>query len=48
MHHTKGYQTALIQNPLRLNETIKDREEETKCTYYPSGQTDDRLRDVGE
>ena len=48
MHNTKGYQTALIKNPLRLNETIRDKEEETQCTYYPSGQTDERLRDVGE
>ena len=47
-HHTKGYQKALIKNPLRLNETIKDRIEETQCTNYPSRQIDERLRDVGE
>jgi hypothetical protein len=48
MHHTKGYQKALIKNTLRLNKTIRDRIEETQCTYYQSGQTDERFRDVGK
>ena len=47
MHHAEGYQTALIKNPLRLIETIRDGIEETQCTYYPSGQADERLRDAG-
>jgi hypothetical protein len=48
MHHATRYQNALIKNPLWLNETFRDRREEIKSTYHPSGQEDERLRDLGE